>query len=133
MGKRNKLVIESPASKALMKLRNNAELSLRKLADRMDISFTRVHQLETGREEVGNEYITNFLRATGYSWDDWEDELNIKPVVKSRVSQARAIPDTPKLNQCAGGEKTRIECLRIITKLSNQKLEVALELLTNIA
>lgn len=52
MSKRNKVVDESKESLALKNLRMREELSLRQLADRMGISFTRVHQLESGREEV---------------------------------------------------------------------------------
>ena len=45
----------------LKKLRIDADLSLRKLADMMNLSFTRVHQMESGREDISDEYIDLFL------------------------------------------------------------------------
>ena len=133
MGKRIKFIINTPESVTLKRLREKSGLSLRQLADRMDISFSRVHQRETGRDEISKDYVSLFLKAIGLNYDDWEYELNNKSAIKSKAAQTRFYSDTTKFNQCAGDEKTRIECLKIITQLSNQKLEVALVLLTNIA
>lgn len=52
-------------------MRENAGLSIRKLADLMDLSFSRVHQMESGRENISEEYIRKFLKATGNSWGEW--------------------------------------------------------------
>lgn len=82
MSKRNKIVVMSPEAEALKKLRIKSDLSLRKLADKMNLSFTRVHQMESGRENVSEEYIGKFLDVLDLNWDDWnsyfgeEDELS---------------------------------------------------------
>lgn len=52
MGKRNQIVKESKKSKGLQILRKKSELSVRKLADLMEISKSRVHQMETGRDQI---------------------------------------------------------------------------------
>lgn len=44
MSKRNKIIKVSTESAALKELRENEGLSLRKLAELMDLSFMRVHQ-----------------------------------------------------------------------------------------
>lgn len=75
MSHRNKIVIESPESKALKELRLKAGLGVRKLAERMNYSHTRVHQMESGRDEISDEYIQFFLDATGFSWKDWQNEI----------------------------------------------------------
>lgn len=87
MSKRNKIIKVSTESAVLKDMREKKTLSLRKLADLMDLSFMRVHQMESGRENVSEEYVRKFLKATGYSWEDWnkrtakkrpQDDLRIK-------------------------------------------------------
>jgi transcriptional regulator with XRE-family HTH domain len=75
MSKRNKIVITTPESKALKVLREKSGLSLRKLADRMNLSMTRVHQYELGKENVSEPYIKGFLLATNISVEEWNNEL----------------------------------------------------------
>lgn len=75
MSKRNQIISEGPESKALKELRLKAGLGIRKLAERMNYSHTRVHQLESGRDDISDEYIQCFLDATGYSLEDWKYEL----------------------------------------------------------
>lgn len=57
MSKRNREVVMSLEAQALKELRINSDLSLRKLAEKMNYSFTRVHQMETGRDNISDEYI----------------------------------------------------------------------------
>ena len=40
------------------------------------MSFTRVHQMESGRENVSEAYLEKFLKALGLNWDDWTVEIN---------------------------------------------------------
>lgn len=76
MSRRNKITKVSPESVALKEMREKAGLSLRKLADLMDYSFSRVHQLESGKEDVSEEYVRKFLKATGHTWKDWSARVN---------------------------------------------------------
>jgi len=87
MSRRNKEIKVGPESVTLKEMRENAGLSIRKLADLMDLSFSRVHQMESGRENVSEEYVRKFLKATGHSWAEWlkktdagkfQDDLRIK-------------------------------------------------------
>jgi transcriptional regulator with XRE-family HTH domain len=75
MSKRNHLIIETKESNALKALRINTGFSLRMLSDKMNLSKTRVHQIETGRDQIEPKYIENFLLALDLSWDDWKKEI----------------------------------------------------------
>jgi len=127
MSKRIKYIINSPESLALKKLREKSGLSLRKLADLMDVSFTRVHQLESGRDEVTNGYIEKFLSVTGLNQDDWVFAVSGSP--KRKVT----FRDVPKNVNHHEIEDIRIQCLKIISKLHPNKLKLALELLSSIS
>jgi transcriptional regulator with XRE-family HTH domain len=74
MSKRNQIIKETKESKALKVLRIKADLGIRKLALRMNYSHTRVHQFETGREDINATYIQIFLEATGFKYEDWQKE-----------------------------------------------------------
>lgn len=133
MSKRNKLIIETPECLALKALRMKAGLSLRKLADLMDISFVRVHQWESGRDEVTKEYIAKFLKATGQYQIDWESEIKRPRENKNTYSNNDISNRDYKYKQeDDAADKTKLECLRIISKLSHKRLEVALELLKSL-
>lgn len=71
MSRRNKIIKVSSESAALKEMREKKGHSLRKLADLMDLSFMRVHQMESGRENVNEEYVRKFLKATDHSWEEW--------------------------------------------------------------
>ena len=75
MSKRNKIVLETAESKKLKQIREKHDLSTRKVAERIGISKTRVSQIESGRDEVTENYIGKFLKALGLSWEDWTYEL----------------------------------------------------------
>lgn len=75
MSKRNRFVEETPESKALKTFRLNSDLSLRKIANLMEISFTRVHQMEAGKENIPEDYINKFLEALNLTWEDWNSEV----------------------------------------------------------
>lgn len=83
MSRRNKIIKVSPESVALKEIREKSNLSLRKLADLMDLSFARVHQMESGKENVSEEYVRKFLKATNHTWEEWS-----KKVGKDRSSDA---------------------------------------------
>ncbi|RLA61789.1 MAG: hypothetical protein DRQ88_00110 [Epsilonproteobacteria bacterium] len=78
MSKRNKIVQESPESEVLKALRLKVDLSVRKLAEAMDMSKSRVHQMESGRENISQDYIQKFLDAVQLSWDDWAFQISKK-------------------------------------------------------
>lgn len=107
MSKRNKIVETSPESEALKALRQKNGLSLRKLAELLEISFTRVHQMESGRDNIPKEYITKFLKALDLSWQDW-----IYRVEKKDKSYG-----------------LRDRCHELIDSLGSTKLEKAYELI----
>ena len=72
MGKRTKLVIETASSKALKELRIKREISLQKLADKMGVSKSLVHQVEYGRADISDEYLKKVLCALDFSFSDFE-------------------------------------------------------------
>ena len=63
MSRRNKIIKVSSESVALKEMREKANLSLRKLADLMNLSFARVHQMESGKENVNEEYVRKFFMS----------------------------------------------------------------------
>lgn len=107
MSKRNKKIIVTKEARALKKLRVESGLSLRKLADMMELSFTRVHQMESGREDISEEYLDSFLNMIGITKSTWDKEFG-----KSNLNND--ILD---------------ECLSIIKKMDKRNLEVILSLL----
>jgi transcriptional regulator with XRE-family HTH domain len=110
MSKRNKIIIRTPESEALITLRKKSELSIRKLADLMGISPSKVHQMESGRGNIGEDYIANFLRATNYCWPDWNE----------------------KIGGNDSSQPLREECHGIIDTLSVSRLKKALDALTRL-
>lgn len=72
MGKRTKKVSETPSSKALKKLRIKREISLQKLADKMGVSKSLVHQVECGRADISNDYLKKVLCVLNYTYSDFE-------------------------------------------------------------
>ena len=79
MGSRSNLVITTPESMAIKDLRIKSSLSVRKLAGKMKISPTYVHQLETGRANITEEYIEKFLSAAEICQEDWDKMMGRKP------------------------------------------------------
>jgi transcriptional regulator with XRE-family HTH domain len=75
MSKRNQIIKINAKSKALKELRLKAGLGIRKLAERMNYSHTRVHQMESGRDEISASYVDCFLKATGFSREAWLCEV----------------------------------------------------------
>ena len=110
MSKRNKTINQSPESEALKALRKKSDLSLRKLADAMNISFTRVHQMESGRENIPKEYISKFLNTLELTWDDWNYQTN-------------------KRDKSYG---LRDKCHELLNSIKPSKLEKAYDLLTRL-
>jgi transcriptional regulator with XRE-family HTH domain len=78
MSKRNNIVIQTQESKALKAFRIRAGVSLRKLSELMDLSKTRIHQMEIGRDEISEDYIEHFLLGLGLSISDWKLEVGEK-------------------------------------------------------
>ena len=72
MSKRNKIVIETPESKALKCLRLRHQESLQDVADAMGVSKQHVHLMEAGRGTISTEYILNFLSKLHYGLADFE-------------------------------------------------------------
>lgn len=109
MGKRTKLVIETASSKALKELRIKREISLQKLADKMGVSKSLVHQVECGRADISDEYLKKVLYALDYSYSDF----------KFLAGRRR------KENDSGFREK----CLEIIEGLEESKMESLFNLL----
>jgi len=72
MSKRIEKVLKTPESQSLLALRIKSDLSVRDLADKMEMSFPRVHQMESGRGNISEEYISKFLKALNLNWFDWD-------------------------------------------------------------
>jgi transcriptional regulator with XRE-family HTH domain len=74
MGKKKEVVHETRESKALKAFRLGKDLSLRKLADLMGLSKSRVAQLESGRGKINEGYIQKFLSVLHIGHEAWEKE-----------------------------------------------------------
>lgn len=109
MSKRNKIIIETTESEALKALRLESGLSLRKLAEVMNYSFARVHQMETGREDISSEYIQKFLEGIDISWSDWKNYLGERDEYY----------------------EIRLSCHELLDKVNGEKLDLVLGLLGN--
>jgi transcriptional regulator with XRE-family HTH domain len=110
MSRRNKIIKVSSESAALKEMREKKGHSLRKLAELMDLSFMRVHQMESGRENVNEEYVRKFLKATDHSWEDWN----------KRTSKKRPQDDL------------RIKCHEALDTIEPSKLQLIYGLLTSV-
>lgn len=109
MSKRNQIVITTPESKALKAMRERKGLSLRKLAEWLNISSTRVHQFELGKENISESYIKSFLKVTSISVEEWNNELG-SPSELYRL---------------------RKKCLDKVNEIEESKLELVYGLLSN--
>jgi len=109
MSKRNKFVVMSAEAETLKKLRLKSDLSLRKLSDKLNISFARVHQLESGRENISEEYIDKFLAALSLNRDDWNFAIGGRDEIYD----------------------LREKCHHILDSIQPSKLELIYELLSN--
>lgn len=78
MSKRNQIIKESAESLALKRLREASGQGIRRVAELMDLSHTRVHQMESGREDITEEYIEKFLDTVQVSRGDWNKEIGIR-------------------------------------------------------
>ena len=76
MIKRNEIIEVSVESKGLQELRELKGLSIRKLAVLVNLSPTRVHQMEQGRGNITEDYLRIFLGAVGMTLSEWEEFLN---------------------------------------------------------
>jgi len=72
MGKRTKIINVTRESKALKQMRMMKGLSVRKVADLLNVSHTLVSHLELGRANISEAYLDNFLGALDLTWDDWK-------------------------------------------------------------
>jgi len=72
MSPRNKIVHETPESKALKELRQKREMSLQKLADLLQVSKQIPYFMESGRGHISSEYVVKFLDALDYTLADFE-------------------------------------------------------------
>ena len=110
MSKRNQIIKATKESKALKALRIIAGLGIRKLAQKMNYSPTRVHQFEAGREDITDAYIQIFLEATGFNYKDWS----------TRVGD----------NKCVFN--LRDQCLELLREIEESKLDLVYALLKNL-
>jgi plasmid maintenance system antidote protein VapI len=97
MSKRNLEIIETWESKLLKRLRVDYGISIRKLADLMELSPTRVMQFEVGRETVTTAYISKFLNVLGISSDTWTGEMTaMDPLFQKKESCKKLIDELDK-------------------------------------
>lgn len=75
---------ETKESKALKAMREFRGKSVRELATVLGISHASVHQFESGRADITDEYRNRFLTNLGFTQDEWgmflEDEQNIEAI-----------------------------------------------------
>ncbi len=109
MSKRNQKIVMTKEAKLLKKLRIDSDLSLRKLADLMNLSFTRVHQMESGREDVTEEYIDLFLMHLKISRESWGTHFG-KDCSKNSL---------------------RVKCYQLLESIDEDKLELVYGILSN--
>ncbi len=76
--KRCLISIETEESKALRAMREFRGVSVRKLSEKLKLSHSAVHQFETGRANIPDEYIQRFLSVLSFSKRDWDLFLNEK-------------------------------------------------------
>ena len=76
--KRHLYVQHNEESVALKKARMLRDLSVRDVGDLMGISHVRIHQMESGRGNITEEFVEQFLRAVDLSFDDWRVLLEDK-------------------------------------------------------
>lgn len=76
MGRRTKIIRVTRESKALKRMREMKGLSVRKLAELLNVSHTLVSHLELGRANILEAYVDKFLSALGCSWEEWRTVLD---------------------------------------------------------
>ncbi|HXH76154.1 MAG TPA: helix-turn-helix transcriptional regulator [Bacteriovoracaceae bacterium] len=100
---------------ALRQLRILKGLSVRKAADLLNVSHTLVNHLEIGRANISETYVQNFLKALGYSSDDWHIAVMGKKksgnLTKSKITE---------------------DCLNRIEALPEEKLRLIQSILANL-
>lgn len=69
--KRCLISIETKEAKALKAMREFRGVSVRRLSEKLNMSHSAVHQLETGRANIQDEYIQRFIAALNYTSRDW--------------------------------------------------------------
>lgn len=109
MSKRNQIIKETAESLALKELRNHSGLSVRKLAEQMKISHTRVYQMESGREDIPETHVKTFIKALDISEKDWDQVLK---------------GQSPKVS-------LRDLCHDLVSNIDESKLELIYGLLSN--
>lgn len=91
MGRRTKFISITKESEALKKLRMLSGLSVRKLANDLNVSHTLVSHLELGRANVNRAYVDKFLKVLNFSYEDWEIAVTggkkSKSFVKNRMTE----------------------------------------------
>tara|TARA_Y100000768_G_scaffold387507_1_gene379074 strand:- start:7314 stop:7679 length:366 start_codon:yes stop_codon:yes gene_type:complete len=111
MSKRNLKIIETEESKLLKEMRKEAGLSVRKLAELMGISHTRVYQMESGREDISYEYLNKFNQVLQL---DSKDEYNC---TETRVFEPmRESKNNNTKNDLVG------DCIAILASMDQEKL-----------
>lgn len=91
MGRRTKIISITKESEALKKLRMLSGLSVRKLADELNVSHTLVSHIECGRANVSESYVEKFLKVLNFSREDFEIAVSggrkSKSFVKNKMTE----------------------------------------------
>ncbi len=107
MSKRNKIIVQTSESFALKELRLMRDLSLRQLAEKLNLSFARVHQMETGREDITDEYVKLFCKKLAVSDHEWSKLTGVSNVDHELLE----------------------ECFELLRGLNQEKVEAVYEVL----
>ena len=111
MTKEKKEKIETQRSIMLVNLRKKYGLSLRKVAELMNLSKSRVHQIESGGENISDEYLEKYVRMLEiYAGADLSEKY-LGPGIKR--------------------EGIRQECKELIDHLNEDKLLLVRDILKN--
>lgn len=99
--KRNRKIELSKEAIALKRMREFRNLSVRKLGEKLGVSFTTVSHMENGRAEIHSAYLSSFLEELNFSEDD------LKNFMKGKLKD----------------ENIRLKCFKLLENLESSKLE----------
>lgn len=106
--KRNRKIELSKEAIALKRMREFRNLSVRKLGERLGVSFTTVSHMENGRAEIHSAYLNSFLKELNFTDQDFKSFLKVK------------LKD----------ENIRLKCFKLIENIEPSKLEKIYSLLS---
>ncbi|MCM2348381.1 MAG: helix-turn-helix transcriptional regulator [Bacteriovoracaceae bacterium] len=107
MGKRTKIINVTKESQALKQMRMMKGLSVRKVAELLNVSHTLVSHLELGRANISEAYLDKFLDVLDLSWEDWNITIGsgkkAQTQAKTKITEdcLKKLKDFQKINSCS--------------------------------